>query len=72
MHFEDFIEQMNDDQYEAWYGIEATDKQKQVADRIREESTEEEASEAIAEQTSPIEQRSRNRFIQFFRSIFRR
>lgn len=65
MHFEDFIEQMTEEQYETWYGIEATDRQKSVADRIREEVSEEEA----INEPATVE---RNRFLDFFRRVFRR
>lgn len=65
MHFEDFINEMTEEQYNIWYGVEATSNQKRVADNIREEVSEEEAGE---EPLTP----KQNRFISFIKSIFRR
>lgn len=55
---------MTEEQYNIWYGVEATAKQKEVADRIREEVTEDDATPDL----TPRE----NRFISFIKSIFRR
>lgn len=64
LHYEDFINDMTEEQYNIWYGVEATAKQKEVADRIREEVTEDDATPDL----TPRE----NRFISFIKSIFRR
>lgn len=46
--FEKFIDGMENIEYEYWYNYEATKKQRELADDMREEVTEEEANGAFA------------------------
>ena len=65
MHFADFIDEMTEEQYDAWFEIEATRKQKEVASKIREQVSEEEA-------LNNPSAREQNRIMEFFRRIFKR
>ena len=61
--FDEFIDGMTDMEYEIWYANDATSKQKQDADTIREEVQEEDAPEEI--------RRNENQIVRFFRRLFK-
>lgn len=64
MHYEDFITGMTDAQYDAFIDQEATDKQREIALRIREE--EDETSPEVQEAVTPTERRQ-NRILEALR-----
>jgi len=62
--FEHFIDGMSDTEFDMWYDYEASNKQKDLADTIREEVEEEEAQEHLTPKQS--------RFREFLKRFFKR
>lgn len=61
--FEDFIDGMTDMEYDIWYESDASSKQKEFADSVREE---------IQDDETPTEiQKNENQIVRFFRRLFR-
>ena len=70
MHYEDFITGMTDAQYDAFIDQEATDKQREIALRIREE--EDESSPDVQGAVHPQEARRQNMILEALkRFLFR-
>ena len=65
MHYEDFITGMTDAQFDTFVDQEATDKQREIALRIREE--EDETSPEVQEAVNPQEARRQNRILEALR-----
>lgn len=61
--FEDFIDGMTDMEYDIWYESDASSKQKEFADGVREEIQDDETPDEI--------KKNENQIVRFFRRLFR-